>query len=134
MIFKFTGGALFIVGGIICLISVFLSPFGLILFYMAKTTKLVIEGETLVYKMLFKKTIPFSSITRMYIKKMQQNRTYMTATHTTVNINKIVPMVIEYGDNKKIRFSLNYFQNNEQLINILEEKTGIKVEWPDYSA
>lgn len=133
MNFKFTGGALFIMGGIICLISFFLSPFAFVLFYMAKTTKMAVEGETLVYKMLFKKTIPFSSITRMYVKKMQQNRTYMTASHTTVNINKIVPMVIEYGDNKKIKFSLNYFQNNEQLINILEEKTGKKVEWPDYS-
>lgn len=133
MIFKFTGKGLFIAGGIVCLLSVFLSPFALVLFYMAGTTHFAIEGDKLIYKMLFKKTIPFSTITRIYVKKAQQNRQYMSATHTTVNLNTIIPMVIEYGNNKKIKFSLNYFQNNEELANQLELRTGKKIEWPDYS-
>ena len=64
----------------------------------------------------------------MYIKSAQQNRYYMSAAHVSINLNRIVPMVIEYGENKKIRFSLNYFLNNQELIKILEEKTGKKVE------
>lgn len=133
MDFKFTGKWLFIFAGIVCLISVFLSPFALVFFYMAATTKLAIEGDNLVYKMLFKKTVPFSSITKMYVKKMQQNRYYLSGAHVSVNLNKITPMVIEYGNKKKIKFSLNYFQNNQELVKLLEEKTGKKIEWPNYN-
>ena len=131
MIFKFTGKGLFIAAGIVCLLTVFLSPFALVFFYMAATAHIAIENDNLIYKMLFKKTIPFRAITKMYVKKTEQHSQYVAGTQTTVKLNQIVPFVIEYEGNKKIKFSLNYFQNNKELASQLEKKTGKKIEWPE---
>lgn len=131
MIFKFTGKGLFIAAGIVCLLTVFFSPFALVFFYMAATAHITTDDNNLIYKMLFKKTIPFQSITKIYVKKTQQHSQYVAGTQTNVKLNKIVPMVIEYEGNKKIKFSLNYFQNNQELVKQLEQKTGKKIEWPE---
>ncbi|MBI4235183.1 hypothetical protein HY604_02695 [Candidatus Peregrinibacteria bacterium] len=133
--YKFQGKALFIVAAVICILSFILAPVGIVFLYMAFTAKITLTDDRIIYKMLRTFEIPYSKIAKLTLKKLK-NATYYVQNEGVpgafVNFATVLPLEIEYrteGDKtKKIRFSSNYFENREEILKILEEKSGIKVE------
>lgn len=126
MIFKFRQKGLFIIGGIICLISLILSPVGLLFFYMAARAKIETDDQNFIYTMLTKKVVPFADIKHVMLGKPAN--AYYKIGYTILNIATVVPLVIYYGDKKKIRISLNSFNDSQKILEILLQKTNLQLE------
>ena len=133
MIYKFTGKGLFFFAAFICFISVFLAPFGFLCIYMALKAHVKIEDDVFEYAMLSTKRIPFRSMKKIYLSRSVDAR-YKVG-YAFVSFATVIPLVIEYvGENgrmKKVKFSLNYFQNSAEIVEKLQEKSGLKIELPE---
>lgn len=133
--YRFQGKALFIVAAVICLFSLILAPVGLVFLYMAFTAKITLTDDKVIYKMLRTFEIQYSRIAKLTLKK-PKNATYYVQNEGVpgafVNFATVAPLEIQYrveGDQtKKIRLSSNYFENREEILKTLEEKSGVKVE------
>lgn len=126
MVYKFRQKGLFIIAGVICLISVFLSPLSLFFFYMALRAKIEIDGNNFVYTMLNKKVIPFSNIKHIMVGK--PTGAYYKIGYTTLQVATVVPLVIHYGDKKKVKLSLNAFEQPQNILDTLLKKTSLQLE------
>ena len=128
--FKSSGKSLFIVAGIICVLSLVGIPVALIFFYMASTAKIVMQDDHLTYKMLTTKKIPYNKITKIRLAKPVSASYYLTnRSHPGVFINfaTVIPLIIEWNG-KKTKISANFFENAEEITRTLEEKTGLNLE------
>lgn len=126
MIFKFHQKGLFIIAGVICLLSFFLAPVALVFFYMAAVAKIEIDDTNFTYRMLTKKIVPFAGIRHIMLGK--PTPAYYRVGYTTVTVARVVPLVILYNDNKKIKLSLNAFGQPEQILEELLRRTNLEVE------
>lgn len=129
-LYKFKGKGLFITAGIICLLSFFGIPFGIIFFYMAATAKLILKDDRLIYKMLFQKEIPYSQITKIKLAKPVSSTYYaMNGDNPGIFVNfaTVIPLIIEWNG-KKTKLSANFFENAEEILQTLREKTGLELE------
>lgn len=133
--YKFQGKALFIVAAVICLFSLVLAPVGLVFLYMAFASKITLTDDRMIYKMLRTFEIPYSKIAKLTLKKPKNANYYVQndgVPGAFVNFATVYPLEIEYrteGDKtKKIRLSSNYFENREEILKVLEDKSGVKVE------
>lgn len=129
-LYKFKGKGLFITAGVICIISFLLIPLGLIFFYMAATAKIIMKDDRMIYKMLTTKEIPYSQITKMRLAKPVSS-TYYTMNGENpgvfVNFATVIPLIIEW-DGKKTKLSANFFENAEEIVHTLREKTGLELD------
>lgn len=127
-IYKFKGKGLFILAGIICLFTVFGVPFGIMLFYMAAMSKIVIKNDVILIKMLVTKEIKFDEITGLRLAKSVSPKYYIAGSggFGWINCAKVIPFIIECGD-KKVKFSLNFFENSKEIVQTLVDKTGLKL-------
>lgn len=129
MKFKFTGQSLFYLAAFVCIISVILFPVGILFIYLARTAHISFEENNFIYKMFTTKVIPLSEIRQIRVSPVAQGR-YMINS-TVMTLVTVVPLVIEYGNNKKIKLSLNYFENPGEIVRILTQKTGKEIQVPD---
>lgn len=129
MIYKFTGKKLFYLTGVILILSVILAPVGIYFIYLGHNAYIRIEKDAFIYKMFTKKVIPFTSITKLSVAQVAQGR-YMISP-VVLTLVTVVPLIIEYGDGKKVKLSLNYFEKPQEIAKILADKTGHKIEIPD---
>lgn len=138
MIYQFKGRCLFWLAGLICLFSIVLTPVGLIFIYMAMTAYIKIENDMFVYKMLTTKRIYFRGIRKMYLSRPVEAR-YKVG-YAFVNFATVIPLTIEYQEKggvdsgsvlKKVKLSLNYFEKAEEIAEIFEQKTRLKIGEPE---
>lgn len=128
--FKTGGKILFIAAGIICLITIIGAPFALIFFYMAAKAKIVMADRSMIYKMLTTKTIAYSKITKIRLARPVSSTYYaMNAGNPGIMVSfaTVIPLIIEW-DGRKTKISANFFENAEEIVQTLEEKTGLKLE------
>lgn len=124
---KFTGKGLFYFGAFICIITVILSPVGILFIWMAKRARIEFTDDAFVYRMLGTTVIPYASITSITQAKAHTAYSHMNATNTTTAVVTIIPLIIEYTrDNasKKTRLSLNYFERPYDILSTLETRSG----------
>lgn len=131
MKFKFAskGKTLLYLAGAICILSLVLSPLGIILCFIARTAYIDINDRELTYKIIRKKTLPLASISKLTIAPMQQ--AHYQVDYTFVNFASILPLIIEYDNGKKLKLSLNYFEKSGDIIKLLADKTGKEVAIPE---
>lgn len=129
MVYKFTGKGLFLTAAFICIISVVLLPVGLVFLYMAFAAHIRIEEDRFVYKMLTTKEILFKDIKKIKLSRPVDAR-YKVG-YAFVNFATVIPLIIEYGEGKKVRFSLNFFERSTEIAEILQQKTGLQIELPE---
>lgn len=111
---------------VVCFLSLILIPLGIFFIWAARRAQIKIENGTMYYTMFGTKVIPFAEMRKLDLLRPVQVRYqigYAIPTFATV-----VPFQITYGDNKKVKFSLNYFQNPEELIQVLQKESGLKLE------
>ena len=133
MIYKFTGKGLFFFAAIVCFISFFLAPFGFLWIYMAFKAHVKITDDIFEYAMLSTKKIPFREMKKIYLSRPVDAR-YKVG-YDFVSFATVIPLIIEYGDGnggmKKIKFSLNYFENSTEIVQKLQEKSGLQIGLPE---
>ncbi len=126
--FKSNGKSLFVIAGVICVISFVGIPFGLMFFYMASTSKIIMKDDRIIYKMLTTKNIPYNQITKIRLAKPVSSTYYIGhGAPVFVNFATVIPLVIEWKG-KKTKISANFFENAEEITRTLEEKTGLTLE------
>ena len=127
--FKTKGKALFIFSGIFCSITLILLPFGIIFFYMAAKAHLTLHDDHIEYKMMREYNIPYNKITKLQLAKPVSSHYMIHAAGvpTFVNFATVVPLIIHYED-KKIRISSNFFENSQEIIETLVQKSGHQIE------
>jgi hypothetical protein len=127
--YRFTGKGLFYAAGCVCFLSIILIPLGLFFMFAASKAFVGIDGDTLVYRMFTTKRIPFASITKIRVANAVKARYYM-GSGVNLNLVTVVPLIVEYGEKKKIQLSLNFFERSQEILATLEHKTGLKLELP----
>ncbi|MBP9771020.1 hypothetical protein KBC97_02550 [Candidatus Gracilibacteria bacterium] len=126
--FKSNGKSLFIIAGVICVISFVGIPFGLMFFYMASTSKIIMKDDHMIYKMLTTKNIPYKQITKIRLAKPVSSNYYIGhGAPVFVNFATVIPLIIEWNG-KKTKLSANFFENAEEITRTLEAKTGLTLE------
>ncbi len=126
--FKSGGKSLFIVAGVICLISLVGFPFAIMFFYMAATSKIVMTDKKMIYKMLTTKEIYYSKITKIRLANAVGANYYIgNGVPVFVNFATVIPLIIEWNG-KKTKLSANFFEDADEIVHILESKTGLKLE------
>lgn len=124
------GKILFYAAAFICFISLIGIPVGILFIVMAVRAKIILTEKELLYTMLRTKRIPYSQITRISLAKAQTVRYYLknsAGSGTSLNLVTVIPLIIE-GNNKKIKLSSNFFDNAQEMIELLLKKTKLKLE------
>lgn len=127
MTYPFASKALFFIAGIICFLSVILAPVGFLFLYMANTAQIRIEDDAFVYKMLTTKRIPWQSITRLRILPVVRTGYRLNGQQTS--LATVIPLAIDH-DGGTTKLSLNHFVDPGQILQTLQQKTGLRVEDP----
>ncbi|MBI4237754.1 MAG: hypothetical protein HY696_04965 [Deltaproteobacteria bacterium] len=125
MIYPFASKALFYIAGVICFLSVILAPIGFLFLYMANTAQIRIEPDRFIYKMLTTKEIPWQSITKLRILPIVRTGYRINSAPTT--IATVIPLAIDH-DGRTTKLSLNHFVNPNEILQTLQQKTGLRVE------
>ncbi len=116
------GKMLFYLAGIICVFTLFGIPFAIIFFYMAAKAKIELTDDSLVYQMLTRKVIPYSEIEEMRFLR------HISIGHENVGeLAHVVPIQLTWGKGKKTKFSFNFFENSDKILEFLIQKTGKQV-------
>ncbi len=121
--YKFKGKGLFYIAASVCFLSVILFPLGLYFIYMGRTAKIIIRDDVFQYYMWGKNEINYGEIKSLTIKRLA-NANYIIGDQR-INFATVVPFEIETQAGKKVRMSLNYFEKPEEILSILEHKTGL---------
>lgn len=87
--------------------------FGIFL-YMSRTIGIRIENGNFIYKMLTTKVIPFSTIAGLQLERVLLGR----------NPTLISRLVIEDINGKKTKINIEFFENFEEILGILEKQSG----------
>ncbi len=123
------GKVLLYLAGAICMLSLVLFPLGIILCFIARTAYIDISDRDFTYKIIRKKTLPLTSISKLALAPMQQ--AHYQVGYTFINFASILPLIIEYDNGKKLKLSLNYFEKSGDIIKLLADKTGKEVAIPE---
>lgn len=126
MIYKFTGKSLFYMASVVCFLTIIFVPLGIFFIWAAQKAQIRIESGTFYYTMFGTKAIPFSEMTKLELLRTVQVRYQLG--YTIPTFATVVPMQITYGSNKKVKFSLNYFEKPEELAAALQKESGLKLE------
>lgn len=124
------GKLLFYLAAFICIISLFLIPFGILFIVMAIRAKIVVRSDHLSYTMLWTKKIFYKDITKITLAKPVNPRYYIQQQKIPgiyVNLATVVPLIIHHN-NKKTRISSNFFNDSIKFLEILQEKTKKRLE------
>lgn len=113
----------------VCFITVMFIPLSFLFIYIARKAYIKIDDQNFTYKMVRTKVIPFANINRIRVGSVVQSRNMINSTILT--FATVVPLIIHYNDNKKMKLSLNYFDNPQEIVKALVEKTGKEIEVPD---
>jgi len=128
--FQSRGKILFYLAAFICIISLILIPIGILFIIMAVRAKLILYDDHLTYTMLTTKNINYKDITKIKLAKAVNPRYYLqqeNAPGVYINLVSLIPLIIEYN-NKKTKLSANFFNNAEEFLKILQQKTKKKLE------
>ena len=119
------GKALFYLAGVICVLSIFLSPVGILFFYMAHAANITIDENAFTYRMMRKRVIPFASITSLTLGRPQRPACRVDGLGN-ISFAEVIPLTVQYGG-KKVRLSLNFFEYPGGVIEKLRNGTGLVV-------
>jgi len=128
--FRTKGKVLFLVAAFICLISIFLSPAGIVFIYMALTAEIVIDDDSFRYRMLRKRVVPFQEIEGITIGRPQKPAYYVSTDaggYSSISFATVIPLIIELHGDRKLKLSLNYFEDPAAIIRTLRDRTGLVV-------
>lgn len=116
------GKALFYLAGIVCIFTLFGIPFAIVFFYMATKAKIELTDDALIYQMLSRKVIPYIQIEEMRFLR------HMSVGHVAVGqLAYVVPIQISWGGGRKTKFSFNFFENSDKILEFLIQKTGKQI-------
>ena len=124
--YKFKGKGLFYFAAIFCIVTIILSPVGILFIYMASKAKVIMTDTEFTYAMLRTYKIPYGQIQEIKLSK-PVGSAYHLGGGAFVNFATVVPLIIDFNNGKSIRFSSNFFENAVEIVEILEEKTGLKL-------
>lgn len=91
----------------------------------------------MIYKMIGTKEIPYHNIKSMMLKKPQSATYYVHSGESMlhggfVNFATVVPLELKYmttdGKEKSTKLSSNMFENTEEILKTLEQKSRVKIE------
>ena len=123
--YRFTGQWMFYVAAIICFFTVLFIPLGVWFIISARRARIKIDEDFFSYTMFTEKVIRFKEIKTLKLGKKVEVRYkvgYVIPTFATV-----VPLIVEMKNEKMIKFSLNYFESPEKLIEELQRKSRKKI-------
>ncbi|MEK7648210.1 MAG: hypothetical protein AAB384_04235 [Patescibacteria group bacterium] len=124
---RFTGKGLFYTAAFICIISVVLSPVGLVFLWMAIHARIELTDDAFIYRMLTTKVIPYASIQSITQARPHTAHAHMDTLNTTKALVTVVPLIIEYtrdGKSKRTKLSLNFFERPYDILTTLETRSG----------
>jgi hypothetical protein len=126
---QFRGKVLFYFAALFCFFTIIGIPLGIIFIVMAHRARIVILDDSVVYTMLFTKTIRYKEIRKIMFAKPVTPRLYMgkISPNLFIDIVTVIPLIIE-SKNKKIKFSANFFDNSKEIVSTLLKKTKLKLE------
>ena len=122
--YKFIGQKLFYAAAAISFLTIIFIPLGIYLIITARKAQIELTNKEIKYMMFKEKIIPYPTIKSITITKQVDVR-YKIG-YTIPTFATIVPIEIIQRDDTKTRFSLNYFENPEQLALELQKKSKQK--------
>lgn len=82
--------------------------------------------DKMIYSMLLTKEIPYKEITKIKLSRPVAATHY--AGRKAITLATVIPLIIEYGAGKRVKLSLNFFENSAGILEVLTQKTGLDVE------
>lgn len=128
MVYPFQSRGLFYVAAFICFISVFMIPVGVVFVVMARRARIEITDTEFVYAMLSTKRILFTNISGLALLPQANARLYQGTTYIAIQAVHVWPLEITYEHGKKLKLSLNHFAKPDEILKVLQQKSGRTVE------
>lgn len=110
---------------VVCFLTIIMIPLGIFFIWAARRAQIKFEDGAMHYTMFGTKVIPFQDMKKLELLRPVQVRYQMG--YAIPTFATVVPFQITYGDNKKIKFSLNYFQKPDELVQVLQQESGLKL-------